>query len=129
MSAEPSFESVFDSLFPLHEPDFFEDLNPVEVAQKLVNLAEERTRQAKESLARIREEMRLKEPKTKVIQFRVRHQADGVWYDYAAIKTEGAWYLTGKKGSRSYTWYQVTQWLDSVYAHGPIIEMQRTDSF
>jgi ATP-dependent Lon protease len=51
-----------------------------------------------------------------VVKFNKQFQADGPEYHYAAIRTQGMWYTTGKNSPKGLTWMEFVLWLVS----GPI---------
>lgn len=50
-----------------------------------------------------------------VVTFRVQFAARGVWYEYAAIRVKGAWFTTGPRSPKAYTWEELTGWLDGAH--------------
>ena len=50
-----------------------------------------------------------------VIAFRVQFMAGGNWYEYAAIRVSGAWFTTGPRTPKAYTWEELTGWFDEAH--------------
>ena len=50
-----------------------------------------------------------------VIAFRVQFAPSGIWYEYAAIRVSGAWFTTGPRTPKAYTWEELTGWFDEAH--------------